>query len=489
MTVTKSVTVTFALRQSCSPPFEKGGNGGIKINMRTRVVIEVLEGWLKVSVGHKAAVAPLENVEPGSISSALNLILKQNKCGKDLDVSVVLSRNKITVRRVDLPSQDPVEIEQMLGLYLIRQIPYHKEEVSWAYQNLGFDGVSSSHLILAVALKNVFKNIVSSFVPVNILPEAILMSSQGLVHYVADASRNKITLPSSYMILDIDTNYSDLVLVHNHKLGSSVVIPQGAQHLKDSLEKDKFAAEFKQALVALNNEVPDARCEKLFLTGAGGPLITFVEIICLQDFNLKAQYLSTKQYDSFLVSGFEDISLSAVLGFSAQAAKDDLKFILPEIQIKKEMKFKLQQLMILGVVLIYILIMLGAIALARLLQQQAYAGDLKKRVISLGKSAKELEDITSKLKIARQYVDVKSSALTYLNGLNRLCPDSIVISNYNWELGKVFTIRGYAQTIPDILDFTNTLGNSETFKGAQNRYTRRRKLKDKDVVDFEILVK
>ncbi|MDD5097204.1 MAG: PilN domain-containing protein [Candidatus Omnitrophica bacterium] len=457
--------------------------------MRTKVVIEVLEHWMKVSIGHKVAVQPIANLEPGSISSALNSILKQSKCGKDLDVAVVLSRNKITVRRVDLPSQDPKEIEQMLGLYLIRQIPYHKEEVFWAYQNLGFDGISNSHLILAVALKNVFKSIVNSFVPINILPESIYMSSQGLVHYVTEAAKNKIELPNSYMILDIDVNYSDLVLVHNHKLGSSVVISQGAEQLKNPLEKDKFIAEFKQALVALNNEIPDARCEKLFLTGVSSSQTEIGEIISRNELNLKTQYLSTKEYDNFLASGLKDISLSAVLGFSTQVSKDDLKFTLPEIQIKKEMKFKVQQLLILGVGLIYILIMLGGMALVRLAQQQSYATDLKNRVAVLSKNAKELEDITTKLKIARQYVDVKSSALTYLNGLNRLCPDNIVITNYNWELGKAFTIRGYAQAIPDILDFANTLGSSETFKGAQNRYTRRRKLKDKDVVDFEIFVK
>ena len=457
--------------------------------MRTKIVVEVLEHWLKVSVGRKVTVQPLVNVETESISLSLNAILKQNKCSKDLDVSIVLNRNKITVRRVDLPSQDPQEIEQMLGLYLIRQIPYHKEEVFWAYQNLGFDGVSNSHLILAVALKNVFKNIVSSFVSVNILPESILMSSQGLVHYVVDACRNKIVLPSSYMILDIDANYSDLVLVHNQKFGSSVVIPQGAEQLKDSLDKEKFAAELKQALVALSNEIPDARCEKLFLTGAASSQLALVENILAKDFNLKSQYLSSEEYDNFLASGLKDISLSAILGFSAQAAKDDLRFILPEIQIKKDMKFKLQQLMILGVSLIYILIMSSEITLVRLMQQQAHATDLKNRVVVLWQNAKELEDITSKLKIARQYVDAKSSALTYLNGLSRLCPDNIVITNYNWELGKALTIRGYAQVISDIVDFTDTLSNSETFKSAQNRYMRGRKLNGKDVVDFEIFIK
>ena len=184
--------------------------------MKTKVVVEVAESWLKIIVGRKVAVEFLSNSEPAVISASLSKILKQNKCSKDIDVFVVLNRNKITVRRLDLPSQEPKEIEQMLGLYLVRQIPYHKEEVCWAYQNLGFDGISNSHIILAVALKNVFKNIVSAFTSVNILPESILMSSQGLLHYVADACKDKSTLQSSYMILDIDTNYSDLVLVYNH---------------------------------------------------------------------------------------------------------------------------------------------------------------------------------------------------------------------------------------------------------------------------------
>lgn len=457
--------------------------------MKTKVVIELTERWLKVGIGHKVVVEPLVSTESSVISASLSSILIENKCGNNLDVFVVLNRNKITVRRVDLPSQEPREIEQMLGLYLIRQIPYHKEEVCWAYQNLGFDGVSNSHLILAIALKNVFKNIISSFVPINILPESILMSSQGLLHYVADVCKDKVIEHGSYVILDVDANYSDLVLVHNHRLGSSVVIPQGASQLKSEQEREKFAVELKQALVALNNEIPDAKCEKLFLTGASAGLLILVEAILARDFNLKAQYLSSKEYDSFSSSGIKDISLSAVIGFSAQVAKDDIKFVVPELQIKKEMKSKMRQLMALGVLLVYILIMLGGIALIRLLQQQTYALSLKVKAADLSKSIKDLDDITNKLKIAKQYVDPKASALSFLYDLNRLCPDSITITNYNWEWQKGLSVRGYAQQIPDILAFTDTLSDSEAFKGAQNRYTRRRKVQDKDVIDFEIVVK
>jgi Tfp pilus assembly PilM family ATPase len=457
--------------------------------MKTRVVVELTDCWLKVSIGHKVVVDPLTDIEPEAISASLSSILKQNECSKDLDVYVVLNRNKITVRRVDLPSQDTKEIEQMLGLYLIRQIPYHKEEVCWAYQNLGFDGLNNSHLILAIALKNVFKNIVSSFVPINILPESILMSSQGLVHFVADVCKDKAALQGEYLILDIDTNYSDLVLVHNHKLGSSVVIPLGAGQLRSNSEQERFAVELKQALVALNNEIPNAKAERLFLTGASEAQLTFIEAVLAKDFSLQAQYLSSKEQNSCPLAGLNGISLSAVIGFSAQVAKDDIKFIVPELQIKKELKSKVQQLMILGVSLVYILISLGGIALVRLTQRQFYASSLKSRIESMSRQTKELEDITNKLRIVKQYVNTKSSVLTVLYELSQLCPDNITITNYNWEWQKSFSFRGYAQQISDILSFTNTLSNSEFFKGAQNRYTRRRKLKDRDVVDFEIFVK
>jgi Tfp pilus assembly protein PilN len=457
--------------------------------MKTKVIIELSERWIKVAVGRKVSVEPILSADPATISAYISSALKQNKGSKDLEVFVVLSRNKITVRRVDLPSQDPKEIEQMLGLYLIRQIPYHKEEVFWAYQNLGFDGISNSHILLAIALKNMFRNIVSSFGPLNLLPESILMSSQGLIHYVNEAVKDKNLLQAPYLILDIDTNYSELILVNKQKLNSSVVLAQGIEQLKVEQEKERFIVELRQALVAFNSEVPDARAERLFLSGASEAQLVIVEAALAKDFNIKSQYVSTKDYDNFGPGLPKGVSLSAVLGFSSTVAKDDIKFILPELQIKKEMQVKAWQLMVLGISLVYIFIMLGAVGLVRLAQKQSYSADLKAKVKALSKNTQELEDITNKLKVAKQYTNPKSSVLTLLYQLAKLCPEDITITNFSWELAKGFSFRGYAQQIPDILAFTNTLGNSEYFKGAQNRYTRRRNVKDREIVDFEIIVK
>ncbi len=194
--------------------------------MKTKVIIELAEAFLKVAIGRKIVVEPVSVIEPATITTALNRVLLKNKNLKNMDIYAVLSRNNITVRRVDLPSQDPKEIEQMLALYLIRQIPYHKEDVVWAYENLGFDGLSNSHLILAIALKKVFKNLSSAFNSINILPDSILMSSQGLLYYLNDALKDKGLLSGSYLVLDVDTNHSDLVMANKQKRGRSLDLPR-----------------------------------------------------------------------------------------------------------------------------------------------------------------------------------------------------------------------------------------------------------------------
>jgi hypothetical protein len=456
--------------------------------MRTKVIVELSDKYLKVCIGRKVRAIKLANIDSPSILAALNSVFKDNKQIKNFDVFVVIGRNKITVRRVELPSQDLKEIEQMLGLYLIRQIPYRKEEVCWAYQNLGFDGINNSCLILAVVLKNVFNGIVNSFIPMNILPEAVLMSTQGLLHYVNESIKDKALTDSSYFILDIDENYSDLVLVHRHKLGSSVVIPMGTDNLNSLTDRERFSAELAQSLLVLSNEVLEAKCERIFLTGASLAYIDTVEKAAI-DLRLKAQYLSTKEYDVFAATEYKGISLSSVLGFSYQVAKDDIRFIIPELQVKKDMKAKTQQLIILGAALVFILVMLCGIGLVRLIQKHSYSASLRVRAGDLEKNAKELDFIIDSLKVVKQYVDFKSSALFFIAELSRLCPDNITITNYSWEWKKGLSFRGYAKQIPDILSFVSTLNGSEAFKGAQNRYTRRRKAKDKEVVDFEIFIK
>lgn len=466
--------------------------------MKTKLIAEFSEKWLKAAlVDSQGLHNQVKNVflEPlapdfADASPVLDKVFAASGRRRALEVTVCLSRNKITVRRIDLPSREPKEIEQMLSLHVIRQVPYPKEEIVFGYQNLGFDGISNSNLLLAIANRQMLKKIFNVFTPSNVLPENLLLSSYGIIHYLRDSLKDKSLLSQPHLILDIDYDSSELILVNKQQIHSTVMVSQGAGQLKSEEEKAGFAAELKQALPAFRNDLAAGRpVTQLFLTGAAeslGRLDAFLET----ELNLKTQSVKSRDAENFKLSS-RGVSFSAVLGFAYQQRKEDISFTLPEIEIKKEMKLKLRQLLVLGVTLAYIFIMLGLTVFSRLNQRQAYRDKLNARISRLKENTGPLMEIAQKLEIARQYTDTKQSVSNYIYELTRILPDNITLTGIAWERQKGLSLRGWAYQIPDIFGFVATLENSSLFKGMQVRSTRRHKQRDKEgeVVDFELGVK
>lgn len=465
--------------------------------MRKKVILEFSDNWLKAIVSaplgikHKIEKVIFEPIgaELSGISAALERIFKQIGTRKSLEILVCLSRNKITIRQLDLPSREPDEISQMLSLHVIRQVPYPKDEIVWSYQNLGFDGISNSHVLLAIAHRQMLRDIFNAFMALNILPDAMLMSSQGVIHYLNEVVRDKALLQDSYLVLDIDYNSSELILVSNHILRSTVVISQGAEQLKNEAERAKFGAELKQALVVFNSEVPNSRPTRILFSGAVAALQYFIQETFSRELNLKISFVKTQETEDLHLLGCEDISFSAVLGFAYNKKKEDLNFSLPEARIKREIKIKTKQLLTLSICLTYILIILGALVLVKISQLESYRNKLNKRITQLKKDTGGIFDISQKINIVRQYWGAKQSVLSALYELSRACPENITITNFNWEWQKSFSLRGYASEMSDISTFVNILEKGGIFKAVETRYMRRRKSKDKEVVDFELGIK
>jgi hypothetical protein len=448
--------------------------------MNKKLVIEFSEHWVK-AVADKIVLEP---IEPGASSAVIALDRIFQKLGqkKNLEVLVVLSRNKVTLRKLDLPSREPSEIESMLGLHVVRQVPFPKEEIVWGYQNLGFDGINNSSVLLGIVHREVLRNIFNAFVSHNIAPEAMLISSQGVIHYLRSSLKEKAQSQGAYLILDIDYNFSDLILVSNNNLKSSIVISRGAEQLESEEEREKFNSELKQALVVFNNESP--KPSRFFLTGAAAAVETLISDYIEKDFNLKFQYV--KREDAKDKEGIGTVSLSAALGFTYERKKQDISFVLPEAQIKKEIKLKVKQLLIFGASVTYIFILLGALALIRIQQLQSYKDKLEKRVTQLRASAGELSDTAERINIVKKYWSAEQSVGNYLYELIRLCPENITLTNFNWEWQKMASVRGYASEMPDVSNFVKALNNSKSFSAMQTRYMRRRKIKDREAVDFEL---
>lgn len=462
--------------------------------MKSKLILEFSDIWLKACLidplnKQEPKALFLEPMKPGMLDMPLAVenIFKQIGKSKQLELVLILTRSKSTLRRIDLPSRDAGELEQMLSLHVIRQVPYPKEEIIWGYKNLGFDGTSNSRLLLAIVHRDILRNIFNAFLTTNILPESIFVSSQGLVHYVSANCKDKTLLQQAYLVLDIDAMSSDLICVNKQQLSSSVSISLGNELLKTEDGMLKFFPEMRQALLAFREELMGVKTVTIFITGIVSGLKD-LESKITQELNLKTQILTTN--DAIDVKAQEmGVSITALNGFVNLKKEDDLCFILPEAKVKKEVKQKIQQLLILGISIIYIVVMIGLIVFAVLSKKQGYKDKLEARIESLKDKNKPLEQAAQTLASIKEYTSAKVSVQEYLYELNRIIPDSVVLTSFLYEKKSGLTLKGYATQMPDIFSFVSTLDNSKLFKGAKNKSTRKHKVKDAEVVDFEIGIK
>ena len=474
--------------------------------MKTKLIIEFSDSRIKaVAAEFKSLLSPveikeviLEPVEAGFADAgrALKDIFSRLGKKKGLKVVVIISRNKVTVRKINLPSREPKEIEQMLSLHIIRQVPYPKEEIVFGYQNLGLDSSNNSRILTAIAHRGMLKSIFNAFNSLNILPEAMFLSSQGVIKYLR-YSMGEHSLPlAPYLVLDIDYNYSDLMLVNRNQLDSTVVISQGAEQIKSDPELARFVSELKQALPAFQGDLASLQKPTcLFLSCAlsreasnltvaprAGAWIETLE----KELGLKIQLVKSGIPEG-LDKTLKETSFAGLLGFAfSPDKKEDISFVLPEARIKKEMKLRLRQLLITGICVVYAFLISVMIFFSVLGQRQLYLARLKEQAGILKEKCAGLSDMEKKIKLVQRYTGNKNSALSYVYELTRVCPDNVTINSFSWEKERGFVIRGYTYQIPDVFSFVSALNETAVFESAQSRFTRRRKVKDKEIVDFEI---
>ena len=453
--------------------------------MTTQVIIEFSDRFLKAAVfdaGGPLKDAFLEPLEPNfrNVPAVLSGLFQHIGRKKRLEVIVVLNRSKVTMRKADLPSRDKAEIEQMLGLHIIKQVPYPKEEIIWGYQNLGFDGISNTRILLAIAHRDILRSIFNGFNSLNIPLDNILLSSQGAVRFAQAADRDNLASQQPYFILDVDYNSSDLILVNKQQIASSVIVSFGLEQLKQEENLLKFAGELEQALLGLRGELPANAPARLFLCGTAANIVN-LDVYLGKELNLNAQLVKSPV--------LKNASFSGILGFSSGQKKEDISFTLPEVQLKKEMRLKLKQLLILGISAVYIFTLLALIVFLNLSQRQTYRDRLNAKISALKEKSGPLLDISRKVETVNKYANPEESVLNYLNELTSLCPDTITMTAFSWDVRKGAGIRGYAYQMQDIFNFVNILGNSRYFKGVQARSNRRRKVKNGEVIDFDIGVK
>ncbi|MDD4954153.1 MAG: pilus assembly protein PilM, partial [Candidatus Omnitrophica bacterium] len=363
--------------------------------MMTSVGIEINKQYVKLAVVNKGTkhldcfAGSVESFTDEQVIQKIIDMLRGQKI-KAKGVTLCLSRDSVTVRNLHLPSRSTKEIAQMIDLHIARVVPYKKEEIVFSHQFLGADEMGYARVLLAIVQIEVIRRLARILEKAGLFVEQISFSSWGLWQWVNKNCHAQITQGEMHIILDVDSLFSDFIIFSQQGFLFTRSIGIGSSSIRQSSQQGlvKLIGELKQSLVIFYNEEINKKPVKIFLSGATD--IPNFPASLEAELGIPVKAVPAAHLREGLNSLPTDASLNALAGVALAGEEKGLSFILPEIQIKKSIRDKTRELIIVGSFTVYILFLSCAIFLGKIYNQQAY---LRRLTQNYGRIERQMGDL------------------------------------------------------------------------------------------------
>ncbi|MBI5872835.1 MAG: pilus assembly protein PilM [Candidatus Omnitrophica bacterium] len=470
--------------------------------MNATVVLEIGNPWLKMAVFRSVIgtyyLKSLSCVNAAAFSEddtakAILDFIRDLKVKKPQNTIVSFPRNTVTLRNLRIPSANPNEVDDMIKLHVGRQVPYAKEEIVSGYRIIGRDTMGYSKVMLAIVHRESIRKVFRILEKAGLYTDRVELGSDGILSWLCRATKaTDLKVPEAFIILDIDSGFTDFVVSTTENILFSRVIALGSDQLNDESKWQKFIGEMKQTIVISQGEEVMQKPSKVFISGAVDKLKALASKIELE-FNLPAQVVDpltnlplAKEVEKAPEDIFQKASLSALLGLGLDTLKKKINFVLPEAQIRKTLRERSRDMIFLASAIMYFILIVCGIYLEKMHNREAHLGLLTARYEKIAKEADGLNEKVERLKRIKAKLDTRSSALNYLYEISKLMPPEIVILNIAFQKDDKLSLKGRTLEMSDVFKFITVLEGSPLFKEVSTRYTTRKKVKEKDMIEFEL---
>ncbi len=474
------------------------------VGKRRKTVIAVEWGgaWLKVAqVAVRSKSKQLVRLDAQNIPSSEELPkalrdLFTDGIGHKDSLIISLPRNLVAVRNLKLPSTDPVELKEMIRLQAASQTPYSKDEIISNFQKIGTATEGYTDGILMIANREVSRERVKVLEAAHLRAAGIRLSSQGILNWQRMTQAPQTDGGDGPVaVVDIDSNYTDFVVVSDHQLLFTKVMPIGAGKLADGREKwvERFTQEFKTALDLYEHEGVGHAITKVMITGAEiGPI--GIEEALRQKWSMAVERISildkipgAPQLSDPLALQRKTTSFTAVIGLAWDSEGAGIDLIPFEARLKEELAKRGRDLMVMGGLLLSILMVLSGIISGRFYFKKQYLEQVRLDVQRTSEQAGEVEKLKKEIKIIKESRKVRNSSIDVLSLLHRLVPPEIYLATITFKEGEELTLTGIAQEMSDVFKFVSVLDKQPGFDHVKiKRVAKKTGEGEKGQSDFEI---
>lgn len=473
---------------------------------RTVVALEWGSGWVKVAqVAVGAKGKQLIRLDAREIPSSEELpkiireLLKDGKNGSDYKDPILISlpRNLVTLKHLRLPSSDPVELKEMIGLQVTRQTPYSRDEVITNFQMVGTPQDGFTDVILVIVNREVSGKCVKVLEDAHLKVEGIRLSSFGILHLC-----RMMQGPSSgegegsMAVVDIDSDFSDFIVVSDGQLVFTKVMFIGTRKLGEGEETwiEKFREEMRSAIDIYENERIGKRIGKVIITGAEVESDRWDQSLAEQiDLPVERSSLFDKVPEARQMPAYSEmiqrksLSFSAVLGLAWNPGWVGIDLTPVEVSLKEGLARRIKNLMIMGVLLLSILMVFSGLISARLYFKTQYLMQLRQEVQKTDEEAKAVERLRKEIKIVKEARDIQNSVIEILSLIYKLVPPEIYFNAITFKKREHLILTGVSEEMSDVFKFVSVLDKQPGLNHVKIKHiTKRKRQGGKEQSDFEI---
>jgi type IV pilus assembly protein PilM len=405
---------------------------------------------------------------------------------------VLIPRRFVIVKQVKLPSHQEQEIKKMLGLQLATHIPYPVAEVFYDYSIIEKEASGYSKLFVVVVHKDVLDRYGKMMKRSSIVPSKITISSYGLLawyHFQKDQESSLAREP--VLLINIDTQQTELVFIHNGHCLFSRMINVGAKDLTD----EQLVSFVQQIQLSLKTYVKE---------NMGPELKSMVVISSLKEAVLLKQRLEQEfsvtvtirdMFDAIAcskninVNNFraqEGVSLAAGLGLCIEDLQSDINILPVEWHQKKTTwKNRLKYLKLVGSLALVILGVLGLFGF-ELYRYIASVDSYQNRIKNVKKEFEKSQNTIQLVDNLRREMQDRLFVPQLITTLYSLTPKDISFRNLSLNEEGTLTIQGFTSTSSSVNTFQSSLLKSPLFKDVNLQFATQRKIFNMDVTDFQI---
>ncbi len=463
--------------------------------MKQFVSIEIGEDYLKiVASARKSIQTKLTNCFVRQISTYTDKqiigtvieIFRKHKLKPNF-VAISLPRNLVTLRNLNFPSQEKKEINKMIDLHINRIIPYKKEDVIFGYRISGTDEMGYSKIVLAIVQNEIIRRPMKILDQAGFLVDSITLSSYGVWLGLMRSMGSAINNSELYLVLDIDSAYTDFMVFKSDNLLFSRSIAIKSPELLDDLGKRRLIGEVRQSLLIFTNDEVRTKPSTIFLSGV---TIPDLDSAIQNELKLAVKFMPPLTKDLGKANKSDPllgrVSFSGVAELVLGESDKRLTFDLPEIKIRKSFRDKIKNMVLLSIFSVYLFTVGFLILWGRMYNKQVYLNNIVQKANKIERDLGEIVHQIKRIEFVKEQLNLRNIPLFLLGNIQAVITEGVTIDVIRFEEDQKVILRGQVLQLSDVMDFTNSLKEMSHVKDVQTKDTRRKKTKDKEVTNFEI---